>query len=145
MRYVVFLAPGLLAASAMQTGMGEASWPVFGAVKWTRSYVAMLATPLTVDDVVVGHLAFMAMRVALNTAVFGIVVAVFGLAPTAAGLVLALALSRALAGLLYAVSPLDPLTFAAVPAALLAVAAAACVAPARRAARVEPVEALRAD
>jgi putative ABC transport system permease protein len=61
----------------------------------------------------------------------------------AAGMVGALALRRLVAGMLFDVRPSDPLTCAAVAAVLLAVAAAACLAPARRAARVDPAVALR--
>ncbi|HYT10067.1 MAG TPA: inner membrane protein YbjM, partial [Mycobacteriales bacterium] len=46
--YLVFLAPGLLAATAMQTGVGESTYPVMGAIKWFKTYLAMLATPLGV-------------------------------------------------------------------------------------------------
>ena len=46
-------------------------------------------------------------------------------------------------GLLFQVTPRDPLTFALVPAVLLAAAMAACWGPARRATRVDPVIALR--
>jgi putative ABC transport system permease protein len=46
-------------------------------------------------------------------------------------------------GLLFQVAPRDPLTFALVPAVLLAAAVAACWGPARRATRVDPVIALR--
>ncbi len=59
------------------------------------------------------------------------------------GLVVAAALSRYMASLLFGVPPRDPLTFAAVAALLALVAMAAVVAPARRALRVSPTEALR--
>jgi putative ABC transport system permease protein len=59
------------------------------------------------------------------------------------GLAGALATTRVLSGLLHKVSPLDPLTFLAVPALLAGVGLLACFIPARRAARIEPMEALR--
>lgn len=62
---------------------------------------------------------------------------------TIIGVIAALALTRLLSALLFGVSARDPLTFVAVPALLAAVAAGACLAPARRATRVEPVVALR--
>jgi ABC-type antimicrobial peptide transport system permease subunit len=57
---------------------------------------------------------------------------------------LALAASRLLSGLLYGVSAYDPVTFVGSTALVLAVTAAACYLPARRAAATDPVEALRA-
>ncbi|HUH12674.1 MAG TPA: ABC transporter permease [Longimicrobiales bacterium] len=63
----------------------------------------------------------------------------------ALGLVLAFATTRLMAGLLYGVSPTDPLTLAAVSGVLLGVAAAACWLPALRAVRVDPVASLRAE
>ncbi|NKB86747.1 MAG: FtsX-like permease family protein [Acidobacteria bacterium] len=57
----------------------------------------------------------------------------------------ALVLTRLLAGMLHGVSPLDPLTHAAVPVGLGLVALLACWFPAWRATRVDPLEALRAD
>jgi ABC-type antimicrobial peptide transport system permease subunit len=65
------------------------------------------------------------------------------LAGLAAGALAALALRKALASVLYGVSPSDPLTFGAVAALLTAVALAACLLPGRRAARVDPLVALR--
>jgi ABC-type lipoprotein release transport system permease subunit len=61
------------------------------------------------------------------------------------GLVLAFAVTRAMTSLLYRTEPFDPVTFAAVPLVLAAVALLACYLPARRASRVEPVVALRTE
>jgi putative ABC transport system permease protein len=63
----------------------------------------------------------------------------------AAGIVTAAALSRVVATLLYGVTQFDPFTFAAVPVALTVVALCACIIPARRAARVSPIVALREE
>jgi ABC-type antimicrobial peptide transport system permease subunit len=72
----------------------------------------------------------------------GILLATMGIA---AGILSALALTRLLATLLYGITPTDPLTFALAPAILLCVAATACWLPARRAAKVDPMRALRQD
>jgi putative ABC transport system permease protein len=61
------------------------------------------------------------------------------------GLAAALVGSRVIASLLYGVSPRDPIVFAATTVTLLAVALMACWLPARRAARLSPLAALRAD
>jgi predicted permease len=66
-----------------------------------------------------------------------------GVLGTGAGLLGALALSRVLKTLLHGVSPTDPATFAAAGLLLLAVAALASLLPARRAARLDPVDVLR--
>jgi predicted permease len=63
----------------------------------------------------------------------------------AAGLAGAVFASKFLASLLYGVSPTDPTTLAGVSALLLGVAIVACLLPARRATRVDPLVALRAD
>jgi len=76
--YLVFLAPGLLAATAMQTAVGESTYPVMGAIKWIKTYHAMLATPLGVLDVLVGHLLFIGARVLIGSTIFLAVMTAFG-------------------------------------------------------------------
>ncbi len=63
----------------------------------------------------------------------------------AIGIVIAMAASQALESLLYGISRLDPATYLGVIAVLVAVAAAACLVPAWRAARVDPCITLRAE
>ena len=63
----------------------------------------------------------------------------------AVGLGVAWALAHLIGGLLYDVRPRDPMTFAVAAATLIAVAAVACWLPARRASRVDPLSALRAE
>jgi putative ABC transport system permease protein len=87
--------------------------------------MALGATPARILRMVVGH---------------GLLLAAMGLAIGLAG---AAAASRVIASMLFGVTATDPATFVAVPALLVAVAAAACALPARRAAELEPSEALR--
>ena len=61
-----------------------------------------------------------------------------------AGLLGSLALMRSIGALLYGITPHDGITYACVSAILIVVAAAASFAPARRAARLDPLRALRA-
>ena len=77
-RYLVFLAPGLLASTAMQIGGNESMYPVMGAIKWMRTYYAMLSTPLRVIDVLLGHLGWIAIRVFMVSAIYVAVMGPFG-------------------------------------------------------------------
>jgi putative ABC transport system permease protein len=70
----------------------------------------------------------------------GLKLAVVGVA---AGLVASLVLTRLAKSLLYGVEAADPVTLVAVSAILIGVTAAACLVPARRAARVDPLVALK--
>jgi putative ABC transport system permease protein len=72
----------------------------------------------------------------------GIAIAAIGIV---AGLVVAVALTRTLASFLHGTSPTDPVTFASIAALLSAVAFGACYGPARRAARLDPVDMLRRE
>jgi len=76
--YLDYLAPGLLAATAMQIGANESMYPVMGAIKWVRTYFAMLATPMGVGDVLAGHLVWITLRLFMVMTIYLIVMAAFG-------------------------------------------------------------------
>lgn len=76
--YLVFLAPGLLSAQAMQTATIESSWPLFSGFKWSKTFEAMIGTPQGVRDIVMGHLYWLVFRLAIVTGVFLAVMVVFG-------------------------------------------------------------------
>lgn len=76
--YVAFVAPAILATQAMQSGMSNAAFPVFGAVHWNRIYLAARATQLRPADIFRGHLLFITLRVAMNSACFVVIMALFG-------------------------------------------------------------------
>ena len=76
--YLAFVAPAILASGAMNTAMGEASYPVFGSVKWNKIYIAAQASPLRPGDIYRGHLTFMTMRIAMNAALVTVYMWVFG-------------------------------------------------------------------
>ncbi len=84
--YVTYLAPGLLAATAMQIATVDSSYPVMARMKWIKTYEAALSTPLRPLDLVLGHFAWATIRVAMTTIVFALVMTMFGAATPAAAL-----------------------------------------------------------
>ncbi len=76
--YLDFVAPAILATSVMNTAMGEASYPVFGSVKWNKIYIAAQGSPLRTGDIFRGHLLFMTMRIAMNAALVTLYMWAFG-------------------------------------------------------------------
>ena len=106
--YLAFVAPGLVAAQAMQTATGETTWPVMGNIKWNGTYYAMVATPLRVADVVAAQLIFVMFRIATTAGVFLLVLAPFGVFESTLGVLLALPVlvlvGMSFAGLFFAYS-----------------------------------------
>jgi lipooligosaccharide transport system permease protein len=78
--YLSFLAPGLLAATAMQNAGFESTYPVLGAIKWDKTYEAVLATPARSIDVLTGHLLYVLFRVTTSVVLFVLVMILFGAA-----------------------------------------------------------------
>ena len=91
--YLQFLAPGLLAAACMQVASFESSWPVVGKIVWARNYYAMLATPLAIDDLIVGELLWIGIRLTTVATAFLLVASVFGVMRVAPATLLAVLLA----------------------------------------------------
>jgi lipooligosaccharide transport system permease protein len=91
--YLQFLAPGLLAAACMQVASFESAWPVIGKIVWKRNYFAMLATPLAIDDLIVGELLWIAVRLTTVGLAFMLVASAFGVMRIAPATLLAVLLA----------------------------------------------------
>lgn len=75
--YLQFLAPGLLAATVMQTGTFEAAFPILGGLQWNRIFHAMFATPIRPRDIALGNIVWIGLRLTLVAVVFAIVIVLF--------------------------------------------------------------------
>jgi lipooligosaccharide transport system permease protein len=80
--YLQYVAPGLAAVAATTTAAGESLFPVMGAIKWQRTYLAMLSTPLRVGDILGGHLIWMAARVTMAVTAYVVVMVAFSATPS---------------------------------------------------------------
>lgn len=76
--FLTFVATGLLAATAMQTGFGEGAWPVMAGIKWRKTFDAVLATPLSVADLINGMLVWGGIHLGFTLGVFALIAALFG-------------------------------------------------------------------
>ncbi len=98
--YLAFIAPGLLAATAMQTAAGESTWPIMMGVKWLKTYHAALATPIRTTDLVTGELIWIVVRTLMSCAAFAVVAGLLGAASF--GRMLAAIPSAVLTGMAFA-------------------------------------------
>jgi lipooligosaccharide transport system permease protein len=76
--YLQFIAPGMIAATAMQVAFGESCWPVLARFEWMRLYDSMISAPLRVGNILAGEMVFLTFRVVTTSAVFLGVTAAFG-------------------------------------------------------------------
>jgi lipooligosaccharide transport system permease protein len=83
--YLDFVAPGLMAATSMQGAVGASLWPVMSGTKWTRTFHAMVATPVEAGDVYAGVVLWTASRAAMGTTIFLVVAALLGAVPSVWG------------------------------------------------------------
>lgn len=76
--YLVYLAPALLAMAAAQNAAAESTWPIMSAFKWQRTYEAIIATPVTINQLLAGQLLWITVRLLLSGAAYLAVIALFG-------------------------------------------------------------------
>jgi lipooligosaccharide transport system permease protein len=67
--YLVFVTPGILAATTASNAAGESLWPVMTGTTWLRTYHGLVATPLRPSDVYGGELAWMGVRAVLHAVI----------------------------------------------------------------------------
>lgn len=106
--YLQFVAPGMLAGQSMMLAIGETTYPVMGMIKWSRTYDAMLATPLSVANIVTAQFGYILWRIASADAVFTLALVPFGVYADALGALAAylmqLVIGAAFAGAVFAFS-----------------------------------------
>jgi len=129
-RFNVLLLGAFAALALLLAAVGIYSVLAYSVRKRVREISIRIALGAQISDVL-----RLVVTEGMKPTLFGVVI----------GLAAALALGRLLAGLIYGVTASDPLTFVAVSVLLLVVALLACIIPAFRATRVEPLKALREE
>jgi len=76
--YLEFVAPALLASAAVLVAIEEYTFGILLGLKWTATYVAMNAAPLTARQIVDGVMIFVAIRMAIATGVYYLMMLAFG-------------------------------------------------------------------
>ena len=76
--YLVFVATGLMAANAMQAGAADGAFPVMAAIKWRKEFHAMITTPISPTDIIVGRTIWGVIRLAFILSVFTVIAGMFG-------------------------------------------------------------------
>jgi len=84
--YLTWLAPGLLAASTMQAGAADGTFPVMAGTRWVRTYHSAIASPVRPRDLHLGNLLWAGLRLSVIGTVFVVVAAGFGAMPLTRGL-----------------------------------------------------------
>ncbi len=77
--YPQFIAPAIIAITAMQTAFMETTYSSYVRMYYQKTWDAVMATPLSPDDILAGEVLWAAVRCAINATLMSIVVAAFGL------------------------------------------------------------------
>lgn len=76
--YLEWLAPALVAAATMQTAAAEAMYPILAKIVWDKTYEAVLATRLTIPDLMRGEIVWLVLRMSIVSSMFYVVMLAFG-------------------------------------------------------------------
>ena len=98
--YLQFLAPGLVASTAMWAASAECTYDSFTRMRYQKIYHAILSTPISLEEVVVGEMLFGTFKAVLYGSVILLVTALVGLTPSPSALLVPLVLI--LCGLIFA-------------------------------------------
>ena len=77
--YLEWLAPALVAAATMQTAAVESMYPILAKIMWDKTYDAVLATRLTIPDLMRGEIVWITLRMFIVAFMFYVVMAAFGI------------------------------------------------------------------
>ncbi|WP_347353338.1 ABC transporter permease [Intrasporangium sp.] len=80
--YLTFVGPALLVATVVMSVGGELTYPVMAGFKWRRLYWGPSATPVSPEQIAVGHLGGVLIRFVLQSTVFWVMLLLFGAAPS---------------------------------------------------------------
>ncbi|MDI3212349.1 ABC transporter permease [Arthrobacter sp. AL12] len=83
--YLTFIAPALLVSAAVMAAASELTFPVMDGFKWRRIYYGPHASPLTPQQIALGQIIAVTVRFLLQSAIYFVVVALFGASPSAWG------------------------------------------------------------
>lgn len=78
LRYVVYLAPALLVATAVQIAAFESTYPILSAFKWQQTYLGIAASPITPAQILGGQLTWIGIRLTAAGAIYLVVAAALG-------------------------------------------------------------------
>jgi lipooligosaccharide transport system permease protein len=76
--YLLFVATGMMAATAMQSATGDGTWPVMTGIRHRKTFFATIATPVSPAELVYGKLLWGALRLTFILVVFGLIAVALG-------------------------------------------------------------------
>ncbi|HLO02232.1 MAG TPA: ABC transporter permease [Symbiobacteriaceae bacterium] len=100
--YTAFIAPGIIASSAMFAASFESTFGTFIRMTFQKTFDAIIATPVSIDEVVAGELLYSATKAVVSGTVILLAIFLFGLVPQFHPTALLIPLAAALVGLLFA-------------------------------------------